>query len=251
MHLRLCEQAVANLIYRWRYQFRFAKRFFPRPDPRFIELARFITRIVEENGSLLRGGDAGAKQRPERPVGAVKSGHENISKDRRTRTDLVKRSPISSVNQFESAICELPLESCFDVAQRWKFHCGKVPSGGAESIDCAEQMIRCARHGFCSEKGGLQHSLFSQRGIFRELHAFLRSNGKEKTQMLAQRKAHSVFREQQFPQFRRRNEVDAEKRQTAIEQQPLDRVSVTTKRYHHQSGLLLLPRDGRGTLEPG
>ena len=67
--------------------------------------------------------------------------------------------------------------------------------------------------------------------------------------MLAQRKAHLASRGQQFPQFGRRDEPDAEKRHAAIEQQPFDCVGVTAKGHCHYSGSSLLPRDAAPRLE--
>ena len=51
--------------------------------------------------------------------------------------------------------------------------------------------------------------------------------------MLAQRKAHLASRGQQFPEFGRRDEPDAEQRDAPIEQQPFDCVSLATKRHGH------------------
>ena len=137
------------------------------------------------------------------------------------------------MDQFEAAIGQPFMESCRDLAQGEKFHRGKIPAGGAELVDHAKQMIRRARHGFCRQEFGFQHSFFSQRRIFRKLHAFLRSDRKEKAQMFAQGEARPTSHTQQFAQFGRWNESDAEHRNTAIEQQAFDRIRVIAKRHRH------------------
>ena len=68
--------------------------------------------------------------------------------------------------------------------------------------------------------------------------------------MLPQREPRLAPRGQQFPQFGWGDESDAEQRQTAFEQQPFDRVSLTAKGHCHQRGLSLLPGDMPGGLKP-
>jgi hypothetical protein len=68
--------------------------------------------------------------------------------------------------------------------------------------------------------------------------------------VLAQRKAHLASRGQQFSQFGRRDESNAEQRHAPIKQQPFDCVSLTTKGHCHQSGLLLLPGEAPCCFKP-
>ena len=79
-HFFFAEQAVGNSIHRQRYRLRFAKRFFPRADPPFVNVTCFIARIIQQNGRFFRGNDGRLEQRPERPVRAIKSSHQNIGK---------------------------------------------------------------------------------------------------------------------------------------------------------------------------
>ena len=57
-----------------REELRFAQRFFPRADPRGIEIVGFFARILQDDGGVRRRLHGCAQQMPERPVSAVKSG---------------------------------------------------------------------------------------------------------------------------------------------------------------------------------
>src|SRR5438874_8602747 len=114
-HFFLTEQAVGNLIQRQRYRLRFAKRFFPSAHPRFVNVACCIAWVVQKDGRVLRGKNGCLQQRPERPVDAIKSCHQYIGKERRTCDGPIESSPISSVNQFETAIREPPMKSRRDL----------------------------------------------------------------------------------------------------------------------------------------
>ena len=59
-----------------------AECFFPRANPGLIKIARFVARIIQDHRRLRRSSHGGTEQRPERPVRAIESSHEQTVEER-------------------------------------------------------------------------------------------------------------------------------------------------------------------------
>src|ERR1700730_3260434 len=155
-HFFFAEQGVGSSTGRTRNRCRFAKRFFPRSDPIFVYVTVFIARIVQHYGGFFPGRDGGPKQRPKRPVSAVKSSQQNVRKRRRTISGPFECTPIGGVDQFETAFRKSLLKQGGNLTQGGKFNRGKIPAGRSELINRSKQVVGRTGHGFGGEKIGLE-----------------------------------------------------------------------------------------------
>jgi len=122
-----------------------AECFLPGSNPCFIEIARFIPRVAQNDGCLYGGGRCCTQEWPERPVRRIESGNQQIAEAWRIFVRCFDGCAIGSMAPLKFAFFGELVKIGGDLTQRRRPRILKTPARAAQLIDRAKQMIGRAR----------------------------------------------------------------------------------------------------------